>query len=82
VVDEGNPRFLGVYTGAFSEPRTRLVIDEANLLIRAGVLLADTTSGGFTHASTLNPASTSARRPRRSTGKCSRTCLSPPPSPS
>jgi len=48
VVDEGNPRFVGVYTGAFSEPRTRLVIDEANLLIRAGVLLADTTSGGFT----------------------------------
>lgn len=48
VVDEGNPRFVGVYSGAFSEPRTRLVIDGADLLIRAGVLLADTTSGGFT----------------------------------
>ena len=48
VVDEGNPRFLGVYSGAFSDPRTRLAIDGSDLLIRAGVLLADTTSGGFT----------------------------------
>ncbi|MCI2420113.1 thiamine pyrophosphate-dependent enzyme [Saccharopolyspora sp. K220] len=48
VVGEGNPQFLGVYSGAFSDERTRTAVDEADLLIRAGVLLADTTSGGFT----------------------------------
>ncbi|MFC0106126.1 alpha-keto acid decarboxylase family protein [Kibdelosporangium aridum] len=47
VVGEGNPQFLGVYSGAFSDPHTRVAVDEADLLIRAGVLLADTTSGGF-----------------------------------
>ncbi|ATL70509.1 alpha-keto acid decarboxylase family protein [Nocardia terpenica] len=47
VVDEQNPQFVGVYSGQFSDPRTRVAIDEAGLLIRVGVLLADTTSGGF-----------------------------------
>ena len=49
VVDEGNPGFVGVYAGAFSDPDTRTVIDQADLLIRAGVVLSDTTTGGFTY---------------------------------
>ncbi|MEU1620778.1 thiamine pyrophosphate-binding protein [Streptomyces sp. NPDC005722] len=49
LADEGNPFHLGVYAGAFSDPVVRHLVDDADLLIRAGVVLADTTSGGFTH---------------------------------
>ncbi|KAA0097936.1 alpha-keto acid decarboxylase family protein [Mycolicibacterium sp. P1-18] len=48
VLDEGNPLFAGVYAGALSDDATRATVDEADLLIRVGVQLADTTSGGFT----------------------------------
>ncbi|MFF5103664.1 alpha-keto acid decarboxylase family protein [Streptomyces sp. NPDC000134] len=49
VVDESAPDYLGLYAGACSDDTVRDVIDNADLLIRAGVRLADTTSGGFTH---------------------------------
>ncbi|MDT9684607.1 thiamine pyrophosphate-binding protein [Streptomyces sp. TRM76323] len=49
VVDESAPGFLGLYAGAMSEKRVRLAVDRADLLIRAGVLLADMTTGKFTH---------------------------------
>ncbi|CAL9325738.1 alpha-keto acid decarboxylase family protein [Streptomyces sp. SudanB182_2057] len=49
VVDESAPGFLGVYSGAMSERPVRAAIDGADLLIRAGVLLADSTTGKFTH---------------------------------
>ncbi|MFD4997393.1 alpha-keto acid decarboxylase family protein [Streptomyces buecherae] len=49
VVDESAPGFLGVYAGAMSGKRVRSAIDDADLLIRAGVLLADITTGKFTH---------------------------------
>lgn len=48
VIDEDDPQFVGVYSGQLSDPRTRIAVDEADLLIRVGVLLSDTTSGGFT----------------------------------
>ena len=48
VLDEGDPLFAGVYAGALSDDATRATVDEADLLIRVGVQLADTTSGGFT----------------------------------
>ena len=47
VLDEGDPLFAGVYAGALSDELTRQTVDEADLLIRVGVQLADTTSGGF-----------------------------------
>ncbi|WP_433271486.1 alpha-keto acid decarboxylase family protein [Actinosynnema sp. CS-041913] len=49
VVDESNPGFLGTYAGAMSEATVRAAIDRADLLIRAGVLLSDMTTGKFTH---------------------------------
>ncbi|MFE7123420.1 alpha-keto acid decarboxylase family protein [Streptomyces sp. NPDC057617] len=49
VADETRPAWLGVYAGAFGDPRTRHVIEDADVLIRAGVRLTDTTSGGFSH---------------------------------
>ncbi|MFI2241723.1 alpha-keto acid decarboxylase family protein [Streptomyces chrestomyceticus] len=50
VVDESAPRFLGCYGGAMSQAPVRAAIDDADLLIRAGVLLTDLTTGKFTHA--------------------------------
>ncbi|MEU3186833.1 thiamine pyrophosphate-binding protein [Streptomyces sp. NPDC006923] len=49
MLDETGPGFLGLYSGVLGDPRTRDTIDGADLLIRAGVQLADTTSGGFSH---------------------------------
>ncbi|KOU07920.1 MULTISPECIES: alpha-keto acid decarboxylase family protein [Streptomyces] len=49
VVDESAPHYVGLYAGACSDGAVRSAIDDADLLIRAGVRLADTTSGGFTH---------------------------------
>ncbi|MFD7660250.1 alpha-keto acid decarboxylase family protein [Actinosynnema sp. NPDC059797] len=49
VVDEQNPGFLGLYAGAMSEAPFRATIDGADPLILAGVLLADTNTGKFTH---------------------------------
>ncbi|MDX3853723.1 alpha-keto acid decarboxylase family protein [Streptomyces sp. AK02-01A] len=49
ILDETGPGFLGLYSGVLGDPRTRKAIDGADLLIRAGVQLADTTSGGFSH---------------------------------
>ncbi|MFF3272763.1 alpha-keto acid decarboxylase family protein [Streptomyces chrestomyceticus] len=49
VVDESAPGFLGCYGGAMSRAPVRAAIDGADLLIRAGVLLTDLTTGKFTH---------------------------------
>ncbi|MBB5953941.1 indolepyruvate decarboxylase [Saccharothrix tamanrassetensis] len=49
VVDERDPAFLGVYAGAMSEAGVRAAIDQADLLILAGVVLADMATGKFTH---------------------------------
>ncbi|MDN3263615.1 thiamine pyrophosphate-binding protein [Streptomyces sp. CSDS2] len=49
VVDESAAGFLGLYAGAMSEKHVRAAVDKADLLIRAGVLLADITTGKFTH---------------------------------
>jgi len=47
VLDERDPLFAGVYAGALSDDVTRTTVDDADLLIRVGVHLVDTTSGGF-----------------------------------
>ncbi|MFE1962130.1 alpha-keto acid decarboxylase family protein [Streptomyces sp. NPDC059479] len=49
VADESRATSLGVYSGAFGDARTRRTVEDADVLIRAGVRLADTTSGGFSH---------------------------------
>ncbi|MGW0561452.1 alpha-keto acid decarboxylase family protein [Streptomyces sp. NPDC003016] len=49
VVDESSAGFLGLYAGAMSAKRVRTAVDKADLLIRAGVLLADMSTGKFTH---------------------------------
>jgi TPP-dependent 2-oxoacid decarboxylase len=49
VVDEGDPHFLGLYAGALSDEYTRATVEESDVIVTAGVLLADSTTGGFTH---------------------------------
>ncbi|WP_285655395.1 thiamine pyrophosphate-binding protein [Actinomycetospora sp. NBRC 106375] len=48
LVDESAPRFAGTYTGAASPPATRAAIEDAAVLIVAGVTFTDLDSGMFT----------------------------------
>lgn len=47
VVDEGHPCYLGTYSGAASDERVRVPIEQADVLIMAGVRFTDLTSGFF-----------------------------------
>jgi TPP-dependent 2-oxoacid decarboxylase len=49
VVDETDPNFVGLYAGSISDRTTREAVEEADVIITAGVLLADTPTGGFSH---------------------------------
>ncbi|MFJ8364216.1 alpha-keto acid decarboxylase family protein [Streptomyces sp. NPDC093984] len=49
LLPEDTPGFAGVYCGALAAPEARAVVEGADLLIRVGVVVADTTTGGFTH---------------------------------
>jgi len=46
---ESDPRFAGLYAGAASAKRTRLAVEDTDVLITVGVTLADTVTGGGTH---------------------------------
>ncbi|GAA1666962.1 alpha-keto-acid decarboxylase [Microbacterium lacus] len=56
VVDESSPAYLGSYLGASSDPAVRAAIEDADLLVMAGVQFTDLTSGFFTQR--LDPART------------------------
>ncbi|MCW2526592.1 MAG: thiamine pyrophosphate protein binding domain protein [Pseudonocardiales bacterium] len=47
VVDESAPTFLGIYAGAASEPGVRSAIEDAAVLVVAGVEFTDLNSGFF-----------------------------------
>ena len=47
-IDETTPGFLGLYIGALSEPGVREAVEGADVVIGAGLRLADVSSGGFT----------------------------------
>jgi indolepyruvate decarboxylase len=48
VVDEANPGYVGIYAGAISDPPARRAIEDASVLILAGVQITDLNSGFFT----------------------------------
>jgi indolepyruvate decarboxylase len=48
LVDESNRHFLGIYAGAVAEDHVRRAVEEAPVLILAGVQFTDLTSGFFT----------------------------------
>ena len=56
LVDESSPNFLGVYSGATSAEPVRRAIEEAPVLVTAGVVFTDVNSGFFTHV--INAART------------------------
>jgi TPP-dependent 2-oxoacid decarboxylase len=48
LVDESDPRYLGIYAGAASDPAVRAAIEDSGALIIAGVQFTDLNSGFFT----------------------------------
>ncbi len=47
VIDEDHGRYLGTYTGAYSQPEVREAVEAADCLIKVAVRLADSTTGSF-----------------------------------
>ncbi|MEE6164581.1 MULTISPECIES: alpha-keto acid decarboxylase family protein [unclassified Mycolicibacterium] len=56
LVDESSPNYVGIYAGAASEDSVREVIEDAPVLVTAGVLFTDMVSGFFSQR--LDPART------------------------
>jgi indolepyruvate decarboxylase len=48
-VPESDPRFAGLYAGAASAKRTRLAVEDTDVLITVGIVLSDLVTGGGTH---------------------------------
>jgi indolepyruvate decarboxylase len=48
LLDESSGNFVGTYVGAASEPAVRDVVEGADVLIAAGILLTDVLTAGFT----------------------------------
>jgi alpha-keto-acid decarboxylase len=47
LLDESSPNFLGIYAGAASAPQVRAAIEDAPVLVTAGVVFTDMVSGFF-----------------------------------
>lgn len=47
LLDESSPNFLGIYAGAASAPQVRTAIEDAPVLVTAGVVFTDMVSGFF-----------------------------------
>jgi alpha-keto-acid decarboxylase len=56
LLDESSPNFLGIYAGAASAERVRTAIEEAPVLVTAGVVFTDMVSGFFSQR--IDPART------------------------
>jgi len=56
LVDETSPTYLGIYAGAASDDRVRTAIEEAPVLVTAGVQFTDMVSGFFSQ--NIDPART------------------------
>ena len=49
VLDETEPNFAGIYVGGLSAEHTRSVVEDAEVLVCAGVEFTDTTTGIYSH---------------------------------
>ncbi|ETW24796.1 alpha-keto acid decarboxylase family protein [Mycobacterium gastri] len=56
LLDESSPNFLGIYAGAASAKRVRAAIEQAPVLVTAGVVFTDMVSGFFSQR--IDPART------------------------
>src|SRR6202034_3555611 len=65
LLDESSPNFLGIYAGSASAPAVRTSIEEAPVLVTAGVVFTDMVSGFFSQR--IDPARTIDVAPQQST---------------
>jgi len=73
LIDEGHPQFAGMYAGAVSEPKTRQIVEGADIVLDlGGVSLNDITTAAFP-ATSICPG----LLPSASTTSGSETKLSP-----
>ncbi|ORW78661.1 indolepyruvate decarboxylase [Mycobacterium riyadhense] len=56
LLDENSPNFIGIYAGAASSQRVRTAIEQAPVLVTAGVVFTDMVSGFFSQR--ISPART------------------------
>ena len=56
LLDESSPHYLGIYAGSASAPAVRTAIEEAPVLVTAGVVFTDMVSGFFSQR--IDPART------------------------
>ncbi|OBJ17300.1 alpha-keto acid decarboxylase family protein [Mycobacterium sp. 1245801.1] len=56
LLDESSPHFLGIYAGSASAPAVRAAIEDAPVLVTAGVVFTDMVSGFFSQR--IDPART------------------------
>ena len=56
LLDESSPNYLGIYAGSASAPAVRTAIEEAPVLVTAGVVFTDMVSGFFSQR--IDPART------------------------
>ncbi len=56
LLDESSPNYLGIYAGSASAPAVRAAIEEAPVLVTAGVVFTDMVSGFFSQR--IDPART------------------------
>jgi len=56
LLDESSPNYLGIYAGSASDPAVRTAIEEAPVLVTAGVVFTDMVSGFFSQR--IDPART------------------------
>ena len=56
LLDESSPNFLGIYAGAASAPAVRTAVEDAPVLVTAGVVFTDMVSGFFSQH--IDPART------------------------
>jgi indolepyruvate decarboxylase len=56
LLDESSPNFLGIYAGAASAPQVRAAIEDAPVVVTAGVVFTDMVSGFFSQH--IDPART------------------------
>ena len=50
VLSESLPQFIGTYNGDISSPKTKKIVDKADLILLLGTKLTDMTTGGFTQS--------------------------------
>ncbi|KAI5948705.1 hypothetical protein KGF57_005316 [Candida theae] len=49
-IDENDPKFVGVYVGDLSYPKTKELVEESDLVLSLGAILSDFNTGSFSYS--------------------------------